>query len=946
MILDRKEHKTNTESLIHPSTMSSDKYNVSFTSGGQLRSHLNRLSLDGHYSIAFFNNHITVYSLQTRLPIKSFTCVENLQISSIIDTFVSPINNNLIYLLSDLNGSYELHILNWYENLKNPLISTIKLNSLFEKNDLGVEFLKIINLKSNDETILNLLVKQNKAYSILSYNLNDNLILNIFKTFNNIADFCISSNSKNLAFVSNKIPTSSNLIFSVFSFDDNNEFELASYDFDYSSASNSKSKIVKIAISNNQADPLLAIGTSNGPIALLFDLSSGKPTQRLLKWHIDPIRSLDFNPDSTYLLSGGSEKVLVFWNIMNEKQQFLPRLNGLIDDIQIDHANPNLIGLSLNVIDNDLQYLILGTTDLLSKLDINVPHLFSGLNSQNTIKKNYLKDVNSFVKLQQNSRFKHNYNLSFKIHPKNNYLYLPSGRHIQIFDYLHNNQVDNLAIAPAVQQYGKVGNENKINDPLVVGLEFINSSKTKEKEWLITCDVEIRGEADDLKSGSIERWETLRFWKYSGGGSNGKNQDNVSMSDSWNLQTKILRPHDNFQITAILPAPESYFGGEAVVTTDSCGNIRLWRPNSQGIWSLRKFYSSGSELSNANLNLNSNSKKIDTLSNIANNEGTTCSWSPDGSMIAVGRDGKVILLDVNTFEPIHTIKPSISNSRFHSHASIDENNSNAKSTDVADNKESKENGFTQNPNNKIRYIDLNLQDKHILSVNFTSNGKLLAVETRSHLVVVDILKNTIIFGLLFSDDKSNSGFGGSLVKLVPRKRSDILDGSSCDLDDTTSDELLVVGKFFNSSDNRVHSKVSLWNISDRKSSISCKWSHIYDGDIIGAEWCESWQKWIMADSASNLGDIGYGKSFSRNSMLNQLSTKQDNNWIVASLLDNARIMNHATNSSSNGSPSQFNSNTEEFSDRVGLQSSVFDNILDHIDGISVETLFERVLRVV
>jgi NET1-associated nuclear protein 1 (U3 small nucleolar RNA-associated protein 17) len=926
-----------------------DNYEIGFSSGGQLRSHLNRISSDGHYSIAFFNNHITIYSIQSRLPIRSFYTLPALNFNSIIDTYISPINTNLIYILT----STTVFILNWYDNLKDPLISKIKLNRLIDEDDLNIfEPLKIINFNSNNETILNLLVKSNKKLLIISFDINENKLIKIFKIFSNVSTFAISNNYKNLVFAINKglslIYSTSQ--FEIFSFDDNNESELSSFIINVSDQNQIIStkniiNIVNLAISNDQSDPLLAISLSNGSIILLFELMSQKQTQRLLKWHIDPVKSLTFNNDTTYLLSGGSEKVLVFWNIINEKQQFLPRLNGLIENIQIDSKIPTLINLTLNVIDNDYQYLILSTTDLLSKLDINTPHLFAGLNKNNELKKNFIKDIHSFKKSNQFSRFKHNYNSSFKIHSKSNYLYLPAGRHLQIFDHLHNNQIDNFAIAPAIQQYGKVGNENKISDPTIIGFEFINSFKTNEKDWLITCDVEIRGEAEDLKNSSIEYWETLRFWKYS---NNSKQQNDViSINDSWSLQTKILRPHNEFQITSIVPAPSTYFGGEAVLTADSCGNVRLWRPNSQGIWSLRKFFSSGSEFNtsfnnNSNNGHNNNSKKSDNLSNIANNEGTICAWSPDSSMIAIARNGKVVLLDVNTFEPIHTIKPSISASRFHKHASIEENDDNNNNNN--DNNNSNDKTYNNNDKtDKIRYIDINLQDKHILSINFTSNGKLLVIETRTHLTVVNILKNTIIFGLLLSDDDSNSGFGGSFVKLISRNKNDLNDDELIDLDNDTTDELMIIGKYFHPNQ-KIFSKISLWNISDKKSTIKCKWCHNHQGAIIGAEWSDSWQKWIMADSNSILGEISYGKSYSRKKLLNDLNKKQEDNWIVSSLLDNARIMNRATTEKNNENSK--NNNSDEFNDRVGLKSSSFEGILDHLEGVSVESLFERVLRVV
>lgn len=101
-----------------------DEYNVSLTSGGQLIPHLNRLSTDGHYSITFFNNHITIYFIQSRLAIRTFHEIPGLTFSNIVDTCISPINNNLIYVATHS----KVFIINWYDNVKIPLVSTISLS--------------------------------------------------------------------------------------------------------------------------------------------------------------------------------------------------------------------------------------------------------------------------------------------------------------------------------------------------------------------------------------------------------------------------------------------------------------------------------------------------------------------------------------------------------------------------------------------------------------------------------------------------------------------------------------------------------------------------------------------------------------------------------------------------------------------------------------------------
>lgn len=183
---------------------------------------------------------------------------------------------------------------------------------------------------------------------------------------------------------------------------------------------------------------------------------------------------------------------------------------------------------------------------------------------------------------------------------------------------------------------------------------------------------------------------------------------------------------------------------------------------------------------------------------------------------------------------------------------------------------------------------------------------------------------------------------GSFEYLVPRSKRDINDEDSTDLEENTTDELMVVGKYMNSKGS-VKSKVTLWNISDKKSTIDCKWCYNSSEPIVGAEWSPAWGKWIIIDIKSNIGEIGFGTS-TRNELLVKSSKEQEENWIVSSLLDNARTINRATTISVS---SRKNSDGDgAFNDRVGLHSTAFDGILDNLEGVSVSTLFERVLKVV
>ena len=192
---------------------------------------------------------------------------------------------------------------------------------------------------------------------------------------NNVTKYAISPDSHKLAFLTSNNDT---IVVDLSKQDQNDEEET-----DYTELSQEtipfiyKSPVTSLAVSN---DSVVAVGTSAGAIQLLYGgLTSDKP-QGLLKWHIDQVRALQFTPDNNYLLSGGMEKVLVFWQLETGKTQFLPRLNGSIERISLDNNKNDYYSLMLKVsssgsdVANDedtYEILVLSAVDLVSRLSIN-----------------------------------------------------------------------------------------------------------------------------------------------------------------------------------------------------------------------------------------------------------------------------------------------------------------------------------------------------------------------------------------------------------------------------------------------------------------------------------------------------------------------------------------------------------------------------------------------
>ncbi|KAG2426597.1 hypothetical protein HXX76_012913 [Chlamydomonas incerta] len=104
-------------------------------------------------------------------------------------------------------------------------------------------------------------------------------------------------------------------------------------------------------------DSLIAAGDASGRILIwrafehsvpsgLRSENSGKahptvqPPLTTLHWHAHPVGCLTFSPDGTYLLSGGSEGVLVQWALETNRPGFLPRLGGALLGLHPSPADP------------------------------------------------------------------------------------------------------------------------------------------------------------------------------------------------------------------------------------------------------------------------------------------------------------------------------------------------------------------------------------------------------------------------------------------------------------------------------------------------------------------------------------------------------------------------------------------------------------------------------
>ena len=600
-------------------------------------------SQDGRYVIIALTHQLRVYFISTRQCIKTI----DLDLHDLADLKIDVTNGNQVLLFKT---SGEILTVNWKDKVSQPIISTIDINKT--QSGTSLPLLSVISVKHLFFIIVTGRKEKKKGTPHTRYinyfDRNLESLVPIIEVANSI-NFATSLDNTKIAFITsgNEIDLFDlSGIFNVDSIENlsDNDIVKETIPFVY------RSPVISIAVSN---DSMIAIGTSAGPIQIVYGgLTTPKP-QRVLKWHLDQVKGLMFTADNNYLLSGGMEKVLVFWQLETEKKQFLPRLNGVIDKISIDNYKNDYISLQLNVdpLDNNYEILVLSAVDLVSRLSVNTVRPKFAYNIATTLsktKKKFIKSSSDFDKF----KIRYDYTSQFEIHPKTKSMYFPNGALIQSFDLFKNEQNFIQHGAP-VLGVGKVRSETKLLDPLVTLLKF-----THDGEWMCTFDEFTNTEVDSLLLKN-EKQYALKFWKYVGHKENATSGiNNNNKTGHWELTTKIIDPHGMNPILAMIPAPTSYFNGLAFLTADDKGGLRIWRPSvpkeqykttsarsQQTAWTLRK------------------SRAPSALSSDA----VALSWSDDNSLIFLAHECSILTIDSKSFEEIPDFKiPSLSGSRVRS----------------------------------------------------------------------------------------------------------------------------------------------------------------------------------------------------------------------------------------------------------------------------------------
>ncbi|KAG7747357.1 hypothetical protein KL911_003130 [Ogataea haglerorum] len=780
-------------------------WNLSFGAGGRLLGRAQLVSTDSKFAIVPFRSQIKVYSLATRQSVRSIRL--DLDLSLVVDATLSAQDPNLMYLFTRTNS---VVVVNWREKLISPVVATYNLQ-------LPAEIVRFVRFGASENEYYFIIGKstaKNQPHSrTLLRSTNDSQIQEI-STLKNVVLFAMSVDRSTIAYLTNR----NQLYFQ------SGDGPLEMIQFAY------KTPITSLAVSNAET-PMIALGTSSGIIQLIFVSDNTRP-QRLLKWHIGQINCVEFSTNGAYLLSGGQEKVLVFWHLESDNQQFLPRLNGEIVDIELSASTEELYGVSLLLNGSDREFLVLSAVDLTSRLNVNGVRPKFATHIE-TIEKDRRRLAKSSVVLDEDTltKIKHDFSSHFEVHPVSNHCYFPYGAHLQSYDFIRNEQISVITAAPTIQA-GKVRSETSIQDPEIEQFAFSCDGK-----WMCTFDKLQPPEIDNLLSRNDVQY-ALKFWSYVDGKDRG----------GWSLSTKIINPHGpGVDVAAVAPAPPSYNDGLAFVTADVKGGLRLWRPRvpkeiyqkvgkdkklQQTAWTLRKVRN-GNERTDA--------------------QNVSICWSPDASVIATGQEMNISLIDVNTFEETPVQLPSIAGSRVRCLKIIDE------------------------------YLVILARDRLVSFDLLTFRATDLAVKVHTqpgsrNLLAVDETRGVFCFCVNYYTKSYNL-----------RSRIFVFEPS----------------------------KLQPLYVSD------------HDTGISSVRFAPGMSSFVIVDTDSRIGTLGAGVSTM------QEQKELDRAYELSALLNNAKQMASIRKTES-----------EAENERKVLNSQIFEPILDNLEGLPLEALFDRVMKII
>ncbi|KZF21962.1 WD40 repeat-like protein [Xylona heveae TC161] len=311
-----------------------------------------------------------------------------------------------------------------------------------------------------------------------------------------------------------------------------------------------------------------------------------KITPRKLHWHREAVNTVKFSLDGNYIISGGSETVLVLWQVDTGKRQFLPHLASVIETLVV---SPSGTSYAVRLADNSV--MILSTSEL--KPTANIAGIQARSITAQLIPRGKITTVESLEAAASSTEtgmeFPRIPSCISRVNPTQVLVAVPASQsnvqganvnapYLQTFDFTAAQHVSRQALARTNTTNLNIGPDaNKIGEPDV---KFVQVSS--DGQWLATIDewapprkdVEhLAVDGPDASEEQTRRREVfLKFWKW-----------NVETKD-WELVTRVDAPHEcpvsgvsTGRVYGLQADPSS--PGFATIGED--GAVRIWKPKTR-----------------------------------------------------------------------------------------------------------------------------------------------------------------------------------------------------------------------------------------------------------------------------------------------------------------------------------------------------------------------------
>lgn len=385
-------------------------------------------------------------------------------------------------------------------------------------------------------------------------------------------------------------------------------------------------------IAFHPTDPLLATGDQKGQIVLWhrFDDADSLVTSSL-HWHAHEVSSLAFTDDGAYMLSGGEEAVLVFWQLATGHRHYLPRLGNKIQHIAISPCGSFYL---LSCADNTVRIINAVTSKVTQQVrglahgNVNLGQLAAASKAPSakatTKEKQHHDELQRQRQRQQLQRQRRTLASGLVVDPRRNFVVLGGlPGTIQFYDAFNDKHVASLDVV----------NRNLVSrtdggQQLVSRVEQFCFSQSGK--WLATIDRMVNAEVTDSM--------TLRVFQWNEG------------TATYQLNTRIEQPHKERVVSMGFVPKTNPTEPAMLVTASNDTTFKVWKekplPRTHSVKQSKNKGRLLPQTSNWSCVLSSSYRGF-----IPHH----LSFSPDGSLLAVAFGQVVTLWEMSSLSLVHTL---------------------------------------------------------------------------------------------------------------------------------------------------------------------------------------------------------------------------------------------------------------------------------------------------